>query len=288
GTGMNGRGAVEIIVAEIAFSEGLISVDVFSLLVFMAIFTTAADPLLLTRSVRWLSKHQPLVKDSRSGVVILGAGPTALRMALALESGGAKVTVIDSNASRCEFAEDSGFEAICGNVLETATLELAGVKSASLFLAVTSNTEVNVLAAQMASERYEVPRVHVVMAHGQPQSLYQILSAAGVHLLFGRSTDLTLWDAASDEGRVQEARYVVSDPTDLLEHGSGYESDDAELRSLPLLVKTGSKVAPYGTAIALERGSEIIALTRAVPATYNVEFEIDKAIPTWPGWPTEG
>jgi Kef-type K+ transport system membrane component KefB len=53
GAGMNGRGAVEIIVAEIALAQGLIDRDVFSILVFMALFTTATVPVLLTIGVRW-------------------------------------------------------------------------------------------------------------------------------------------------------------------------------------------------------------------------------------------
>jgi Kef-type K+ transport system membrane component KefB len=47
GAGMNGRGAVEIILAQIALSRVIISQEIFYVLVFMAIFTTATDPLLM-------------------------------------------------------------------------------------------------------------------------------------------------------------------------------------------------------------------------------------------------
>ncbi|MBT8207836.1 MAG: cation:proton antiporter, partial [Acidimicrobiia bacterium] len=74
GAGMNGRGAVEIIVAEIALAAGLIDGTVFSILVFMAIFTTGTVPILLTWSIRWLRRHGELVADERSRVIVAGAG----------------------------------------------------------------------------------------------------------------------------------------------------------------------------------------------------------------------
>lgn len=279
GTGMNGRGAVEIIVAEIAFREGLISVDVFSLLVFMAIFTTAADPILLTRAVRWLRRHQPLVRDNRNGVVILGGGPVALRMATALQTAGSSVTIVDTNANRCEHAEDIGFTAVCGNGLDIATLEAAGVKSAQTFIAVTSNTEVNVLASQLAADRFDVPSVHAAMAQGQPPSLYEMLSVSGCHLLFGRAAELALWDAAAEEDRVEEVSFLVTEPTDLLEHGSAYESEDAELRALPLLVKSRTGVAPYSSSVELTAGNTVIALTRAVPDSFSQRQQAQTDLP---------
>lgn len=56
GTGMNGRGAVEIIIAEIALQAGMIGQDVFSILVFMAIITTATVPLFLRIMVGWMDR----------------------------------------------------------------------------------------------------------------------------------------------------------------------------------------------------------------------------------------
>lgn len=64
GTGMNGRGAVEIVVAQIGLSMGVISQEVFSILVIMAIATTATVPVLLRLSVRWLEDRGELVRRS--------------------------------------------------------------------------------------------------------------------------------------------------------------------------------------------------------------------------------
>lgn len=61
GAGMNGRGAVEIIVAQIGLSLGVIDATVFSLLVIMAIATTASVPILLRVTAGWLRRRGELV-----------------------------------------------------------------------------------------------------------------------------------------------------------------------------------------------------------------------------------
>ena len=54
GGAMNGRGAVEIIVAGIGLERGLITTEVFTVLVLMAVLTTATVPVLLKAGVEWL------------------------------------------------------------------------------------------------------------------------------------------------------------------------------------------------------------------------------------------
>ena len=54
GIGLNARGIMELVIANIAFREGLIGVQIFSILVIMGVFTTINTPMLLKRSFRWL------------------------------------------------------------------------------------------------------------------------------------------------------------------------------------------------------------------------------------------
>ncbi|WP_129112847.1 cation:proton antiporter [Halegenticoccus tardaugens] len=61
GFGMNGRGTVEIIIASIGLSSGIIDEQMFSILVFIAIFTTALVPATMTWGVRLLEAADELV-----------------------------------------------------------------------------------------------------------------------------------------------------------------------------------------------------------------------------------
>ncbi|WP_224332576.1 cation:proton antiporter [Haloprofundus halobius] len=62
GFGMNGRGTVEIIIASIGLSAGVIDQQMFSILVFIAIFTTALVPVTMTWGVKLLESAGELVR----------------------------------------------------------------------------------------------------------------------------------------------------------------------------------------------------------------------------------
>ncbi|MFC7214889.1 cation:proton antiporter [Saliphagus sp. GCM10025334] len=61
GFGMNGRGTVEIVIVSIALSAGIIGQELFSILVFTAIFTTALVPPTVKLGVEWLERSGELV-----------------------------------------------------------------------------------------------------------------------------------------------------------------------------------------------------------------------------------
>ncbi|SFS93193.1 cation:proton antiporter [Halostagnicola kamekurae] len=61
GLGMNGRGTVEIIIVSVGLSMGIIDNELFSILVFMAIFTTALVPVTVKLGVDWLERSNELV-----------------------------------------------------------------------------------------------------------------------------------------------------------------------------------------------------------------------------------
>lgn len=54
GVGLNARGIMELVIANIAYRNGLISTEVFSILVIMGVLTTLTTPLLLKRAFRRL------------------------------------------------------------------------------------------------------------------------------------------------------------------------------------------------------------------------------------------
>lgn len=58
GIGLNARGIMELVIANIAYREGLIGTELFSILVIMGVFTTLNTPMLLKRSFRWLGAER--------------------------------------------------------------------------------------------------------------------------------------------------------------------------------------------------------------------------------------
>jgi Kef-type K+ transport system membrane component KefB len=262
GAGMNGRGAVEIIVAEIALAQGIISVEVFSVLVFMAIITTATVPVLLTRGVAWLRRRGELVKaGDRRGYVVVGAGPVARELA-SLMAETSPVTLVDTNRTNLDAGRRMGLRVVNGSGLDDAVLVSAGVERAAAFLALTPNTEVNVLAAQLATG-HGVPEVAVLVGDGQRSSFEALLADQGIVRLFPGSVDLLAWDHAVATGTASRRTMVVEEPTKPDRVAGVALVDPADDAELPLAVVGGDETRPWSDAVDLRPGDEVVFITKA-------------------------
>lgn len=193
GTGMNGRGAVEIVIAGIGLQKGVITQEIFSILVFMAIITTLSVPLLLTWSTNWLKKRGELVKQfSKKGYIILGANPLGLLLGKHLKESH-KIVFIDANKDITEHAESKGFQCIHGNVLDETTLTKASAKDYRTFIAITENTEINLLASQLANDTFYIPEKYVVVSPNNNNEGAGVNLLGAASTLFASRTDIKPW-----------------------------------------------------------------------------------------------
>lgn len=264
GGGMNGRGAVEIIVAGIALEMGLISQEVFSILVFMAIFTTATVPFLLKWGTDLLNRRGELVRarSARHGTLILGTRPVARWLARVLQEG-RPVRLVDTNADQCRLATEEGLEAVCGNALEEQVLSEAEAATVDSVVAMTGNVEVNALASAMARSVFLVPDV-LVVRHGQAGSVKPVSAGERAtaehlhaHVAFGTPVDLAEWDYQIGRDNVEERRTEVSAETTVDEFLAGLPDSRARL---PLAVRRGDDVLPLHAETPLRPGDEVITL----------------------------
>ncbi|HET7274200.1 MAG TPA: cation:proton antiporter [Longimicrobiaceae bacterium] len=266
GGGMNGRGAVEIIVAGIALESGLISQEIFSILVFMAIFTTATVPFFLKWGTEWLKRRGELVRsgDDRRGTLILGAGPTARVLARTL-SPSRPVWMVDANEGRCRIASGEGLQVTCGNALQEQVLSDAHASEADSLVALTGNTEVNALAAQMARSVFMVPAIQVVQDGAHHSGHASSLSHLQASTLFGGPIGLSEWDHWVGSGLVKERSVVIS--PDLTDSDLAEEIETRRGRLLPLAVRKGDEIEPFHSAVQLANGDEVTLLEFAPTAS---------------------
>lgn len=207
GAGMNGRGAVEIILAGVGLQMGLISQEIFSILVFMAIITTATVPIFLKWGTDWLRRSNLLVRSSarRNSVLIVGATETARALGRLLAQS-QPVWLIDSNPGRVADARADGLNAVAGNALDTLSLSEAQAAHASVAVAMTGNVEINVLTARQLRDVFLVPEVHVLVqgsGRGADPEAFQHLEAT---MLFAKPVQLADWDHWFARGDVDEDR----------------------------------------------------------------------------------
>jgi trk system potassium uptake protein len=92
--------------------------------------------------------------------VVVGAGRVGSAVARALDADGWDVTVVDEREEALTLLGEGwkgGF--VLGHGIDTSVLEEAGVADADVFVASTNGDNTNIVVAQIAKRRYEVPSV---------------------------------------------------------------------------------------------------------------------------------
>lgn len=295
--GMNGRGAVEIIVARIGLERGLISEDVFSAIVFMAVFTTSTVPVLLKWTTEWLRKRGELalVHGGRRGILIIGASsiarilahvlrsdekPVATTTPAASDGDGAvqepvkfpvaaapaaspasaadrPVWLIDSDPADCKAATGEGLTVSCGNALHEQILAEAHAAEAEMALAMTPNAEINALATSVAKNIFQVPVVHVANTRRPRKGHQATLDLLEASDLFAGPALIDEWDYRIDRGEVEQAELEIKEPTSAVDL---YQKLQADRPTLPLAVKSGTTIEPYHGGLKLQPGDRVVLL----------------------------
>ncbi len=110
-------------------------------------------------------------------VIVVGCGRVGSRLAVALDRDGHSVAIIDKNqdAFRKYLPTDWHGQAVHGFGFDRDHLEQAGVRDAGALAAVTSGDNSNILAARIARETYEIPRVVARIYDPRRAVIYQRL-----------------------------------------------------------------------------------------------------------------
>jgi Kef-type K+ transport system membrane component KefB/Trk K+ transport system NAD-binding subunit/mannitol/fructose-specific phosphotransferase system IIA component (Ntr-type) len=258
GAGMNGRGGVDIILIGIALEMGILTQNLFSILIFMAILTTTVVPVALKRGVKWLKDRDELVQtdDERRGVVLIGAGPLARAIAH-IVADDHPVTLVDSNENHCRVCRSEGLKAVHGSALQEQVLAEAGAAQAEMLIAMTSNIEVNTVVAQTASDVFHVPDVHLLQAGESTQERSALLRHLKANVLFGRSIDLEEWDYRISHGKVSRKQDEVPEDTDATAFA---ESVFESARCLILAVQRRDEPVPFHDRMLLEKGDVVFLI----------------------------
>jgi Kef-type K+ transport system membrane component KefB len=260
GTGMNGRGAVEIIIAGIGLEMGIIDQNIFSILVFMAIFTTMTVPFLLKWTSEWLKRRGELVTvGERKGFLILGVNPVSLLMAEHLKEK-TDVVMIDSNQEAVNHALEKGIKCKHGNSLKEDVMSDAGAGTMQTFLGMTGNTEINILTAQFARESFQIPNSHVVVSKNQAGAGMDILNMLGATSLFASGIDAELW-VSKDSGKQLIEDHEVIHKRIETRAWVKKKKENADEKALPLLIEdTMGAKRPFHFGDIIEAGEKVITI----------------------------
>jgi trk system potassium uptake protein TrkA len=93
-------------------------------------------------------------------IIIMGCSRVGAQLAVSLDSGGHKVTILDVEPYAFRFLPATfGGVAMVGNGLEQEALKKAGIEEADVFVSATQGDNRNVMACQIAKHIYHVPKV---------------------------------------------------------------------------------------------------------------------------------
>ncbi len=93
-------------------------------------------------------------------VVVVGCGRVGASIARSLVEDGHDVNVIDQNVEALgRLGDDFPGNLLVGPALETTVLVRAGIERADAFVAATNGDNTNIVIAQVARDRYQVPCV---------------------------------------------------------------------------------------------------------------------------------
>lgn len=155
----------------------------------------------------WVAKKLGLQAMDQRKVMIVGANGLACTIAQLLVKYNRPTTLIDTNPSSVEKVRKIGVEAVTGNALEEEILEELHLEEYSTFLAVTSNSEVNVLACQLARDSFRIERAFPALSNPVKGANTALLNQTGGRLAFGRFITIADWEKG--DNTIHEYKWQV-------------------------------------------------------------------------------
>lgn len=145
-------------------------------------------------SARWVARLLKLDSFCGKKAIIVGANPLGFTIARLLSNNCRPAELVDTNHTSIEVALKNGFTAVQGNALDELTMENLHAEEADTLLAVTSNSEVNVLICQMAREVFGVERAYPLLTNPAKGANPGLLKQTGGNMAFARFIRLSDWE----------------------------------------------------------------------------------------------
>lgn len=139
--------------------------------------------------------------------IIVGASPLGRAIAQSIKEYGRPVVLVDTNHTMVELAIEEGLDAIHGNALEEEVLEQTEIEDAETLIAVTTNSEVNVLVSQLAHDNFGIRLAYPSLKNPEKGASTKLLNRTGGKLAFGRSLDILTWEYTS--GKIYKIDWEV-------------------------------------------------------------------------------
>ena len=159
-----------------------------------------------------LARRLGLAVARPEGLLIAGANPVARAVAAALGSAGFATTLVDSRYAGIREAHAAGLTAVYGDILSDRTLDRIDLSGLGRFLALTSNDDVNTLAATILRDVFGRQHVYQLARslRQEPMKNSEVPHLGG-RTLFGAECLYERLDEAIDRGAVVKATPLTAE-----------------------------------------------------------------------------
>ncbi|MEL7674240.1 MAG: cation:proton antiporter [Chloroflexota bacterium] len=247
--------ALELAHAEVPGAESLVSITFL-----MVVGTVVIYGLSARRIAGWLGLAQPQAR----GLLIVGAHRWARAIAQALVSAGRDVRLVDTNWQNITAARMEGLEAVYASALSDHALDEIDLARMGRLLALTSNDEVNSLAALRFEDYFGRSNVFQLPMHQDPTGRRQLNLAQHGRCLFHPEATFDTLERRFAAGAVIKTVKLTKEH-DFQDFCRTYGES-----TLPLFVADGNgelKVFTTDQSLAPRAGQTVIALVDPVDPT---------------------
>lgn len=123
-------------------------------------------------------------------IVIVGCSRVGARLAVTLDQGGHRVSVVDMRADNFRrLPQDFGGQTVIGTGIDEDVLRSAGIEDADVFIAVSNGDNTNIMAAQLAQTVFNIPHVTARIYDPVREETYRRM---GIHTICPTTTIASL------------------------------------------------------------------------------------------------
>jgi Trk K+ transport system NAD-binding subunit len=186
--------------------RGINGGDAIKALVFLTIMMTVfLQGLTAGMVARWLQ----ITSSEATGAVIVGCNALGRLVGRLFQEAGESVVLIDTDPEACKKATEENLSVFQSSALDPEVLEEAGIESMGNFIALTSNSEVNLVLAQRAVEEFQPPRVFAIFPKNDPNNN---TNKTKVTQAFIPQLSIKTWNTYLDDGQVKLGKTILKEP----------------------------------------------------------------------------
>ena len=222
----------------------------------LVFLTIAMTVFLQGLSAKLVAKLLGLNKPDISGLVVVGSNPIGILVARLFQANGQRVAIIDTSAELCKQAAEYNIPAFVSNGLDAKSLAEAGLDSVGTFVALTINTDVNIVIAQIAAKEFNPPKVFAVYIkeaesdrNGEPE----------VQQAFSARVPIKTWNQYVLQREVRVGEFLLTEE-ELQEQLNRFNTMFNAGILLPLLFERKGQLQIVSADMIWEKGDRILYL----------------------------